>query len=742
MPTTTEDIQAAAQAAAERGQDKQAFWVEVKALRLDAPDAYNVSNAITQKDYLIYNVAGTKYSIISPRGCHYARDHVDSLMQSENKYTFDGALNILSKTDTYAHPDPTVEKELDLTTTGLKKWAEEHGINTDEAANKITAPSDQGTGDNNAYSKPLTAEQKKAAQQQRQPEPSDVIVQNLTDRSQAMTFDEKQYTEWLCEVFNGVCRSDSNKPQIPTSIMVSIALSRTGFSNATIGQFNFWKLPYDKKLTTLAADGELCAFSNETSGAQACLATLRKNNFTSALVGLEDNMTKTNEENKVKATKAILNVLSQTPDNDYNTAASYVEKYKLREWDTDKEVSEGGHADQTSTSNSKSKKSGTGDKITKAIARVATILGNKGSGFEITPVGGDHVKVTKLPKGKTPCEPVYPDLCTIGDSVPQWIFSETYAQIAEQAEKDALAAAGISIEEEDDNSAVINAFNTELQAFQDKQFAQWCSDTSTTYSTESEKNKALEKYKQAVLTDPEHFKDGIYIPDSTAEEKYNQLLAKKKQIVANSSITAQTYNQFQNSLSKITEEIKTREGNWNQDRGSALSPISTGGSTSTSSGSGGGASSNANIEKMVQWAINTANDSSHGYSQSNRTGPDYDCSSFVYYALENAGFKIVTAKGYAGDASTLWSDLQSLGSWQKYSFSSVSSSLARGDILCNPDRHAAIYIGDGKTVEARGVSFGSPETGDQGEEISFGGIEGRSFTEVYRCTVSSGSNDS
>ena len=44
------------------------------------------------------------------------------------------------------------------------------------------------------------------------------------------------------------------------------------------------------------------------------------------------------------------------------------------------------------------------------------------------------------------------------------------------------------------------------------------------------------------------------------------------------------------------------------------------------------------IETAVQWAVNTANDNSHGYSQTSRGGnPDYDCSSFVIAAWANAG---------------------------------------------------------------------------------------------------------
>ena len=46
------------------------------------------------------------------------------------------------------------------------------------------------------------------------------------------------------------------------------------------------------------------------------------------------------------------------------------------------------------------------------------------------------------------------------------------------------------------------------------------------------------------------------------------------------------------------------------------------------------------IESAVAWAIETANDNSHGYSQANRWGPDYDCSSFVISAYQQAGLTL------------------------------------------------------------------------------------------------------
>ena len=43
------------------------------------------------------------------------------------------------------------------------------------------------------------------------------------------------------------------------------------------------------------------------------------------------------------------------------------------------------------------------------------------------------------------------------------------------------------------------------------------------------------------------------------------------------------------------------------------------------------------IEDAVEWTIGIANDDSHGYDQTNRWGPDYDCSSLIIQAWQNAG---------------------------------------------------------------------------------------------------------
>lgn len=48
------------------------------------------------------------------------------------------------------------------------------------------------------------------------------------------------------------------------------------------------------------------------------------------------------------------------------------------------------------------------------------------------------------------------------------------------------------------------------------------------------------------------------------------------------------------------------------------------------------------IDRAVAWAVGIANDDAHGYDQYGRWGPDYDCSSLVIQAWENAGVPVKT----------------------------------------------------------------------------------------------------
>lgn len=141
-------------------------------------------------------------------------------------------------------------------------------------------------------------------------------------------------------------------------------------------------------------------------------------------------------------------------------------------------------------------------------------------------------------------------------------------------------------------------------------------------------------------------------------------------------------------------------------------------------------------EAALAWAIQIANDPKSGYSQTNRYGPDYDCSSLVLSAFRKAGADV----GQATYTGNMRSELL------KHGFSDVTASinlasganLRPGDILLyhigGTAGHTALYAGQGQIVHARGQSYGSSKTGDQGSEIAVTPYYRGSWTTVLRYT--------
>ena len=132
-------------------------------------------------------------------------------------------------------------------------------------------------------------------------------------------------------------------------------------------------------------------------------------------------------------------------------------------------------------------------------------------------------------------------------------------------------------------------------------------------------------------------------------------------------------------------------------------------------------SDNAKIEKAVQWAIGIANDNSHGYDQTHRTGPDYDCSSLVSTAYVKAGVNIGVQSSRTIGSACLSHGFKDVKGSVNFS---TGAGMKRGDILVLPGSHVAMFIGGGKTVEAHinekgSITGGKP--GDQtGHEIDIG----------------------
>ena len=137
----------------------------------------------------------------------------------------------------------------------------------------------------------------------------------------------------------------------------------------------------------------------------------------------------------------------------------------------------------------------------------------------------------------------------------------------------------------------------------------------------------------------------------------------------------------------------------------------------------------AAVKSAIDWALKTANDNLHGYSQNTRWGnPNYDCSSFVISAYEAAGIPVVEAGAtYTGDMRA---------AFLKCGFEWIPgnpdvNSLQPGDILLDESDHTEMYIGNGQNVGAHSNYDGF--NGDSsGREVCVGNYYSHPWDGVLR----------
>ena len=139
------------------------------------------------------------------------------------------------------------------------------------------------------------------------------------------------------------------------------------------------------------------------------------------------------------------------------------------------------------------------------------------------------------------------------------------------------------------------------------------------------------------------------------------------------------------------------------------------------------------IDDAIKWAKDIANDSSHGYSQTNRWGPDYDCSSFIISAWVSAGVDVksngatTTANMCDAFLKTGFTDVTSQVT------PSDSTTLVAGDVLWKSG-HTCMYIGNKQIVNASSDKDGkSGETKD--DEIRVQSFYSGPWTKILRYTA-------
>ncbi|MCL2875538.1 MAG: hypothetical protein FWF12_04460 [Betaproteobacteria bacterium] len=164
----------------------------------------------------------------------------------------------------------------------------------------------------------------------------------------------------------------------------------------------------------------------------------------------------------------------------------------------------------------------------------------------------------------------------------------------------------------------------------------------------------------------------------------------------------------------------------------------------------------ANIETAVNWAVNIAKDSSHGYTQNTNSkvgetrdgGTDYDCSSLVCHALRQGGFSLGAYQSGGSFSTHYMKDaLTSANGWTCYdNINTNTMAVKRGDVLWRSE-HTAIAISSTELVEARinekgGILGGAPgdqlqRQGKSLEEIGIRKINAsgfKAFTRIWRYT--------
>lgn len=154
------------------------------------------------------------------------------------------------------------------------------------------------------------------------------------------------------------------------------------------------------------------------------------------------------------------------------------------------------------------------------------------------------------------------------------------------------------------------------------------------------------------------------------------------------------------------------------------------GKTGTSSSGKSNGEANSLVTKYLNEMKKIADDDTHGYSMANRNGPDYDCTSFIYYSLKNVGILDDDDPVFSYDEREVLT---------KNGFTEIPFSidaLQVGDILESDGHTTTIYSIEGDTIKeiaARNNYDGV--TGDSsGKEISISTFYNQNYHTIYRLT--------
>lgn len=218
-------------------------------------------------------------------------------------------------------------------------------------------------------------------------------------------------------------------------------------------------------------------------------------------------------------------------------------------------------------------------------------------------------------------------------------------------------------------------------------------------------NEFLSYYSSAINSQMTSFSMACDLYEKYLVAKENLEISKNNYNIAVSSEDAASASMYSANISEFTEEMNNLKLQIDSNL-QAVSSIKL-----------DLESNNSSVQGAIDWALNIANDNSHGYSRSSRNGsPDYDCSSFVINAYQEAGVPVKEAgASYTGNMK---------GAFVQSGFEWIPGNpnvdeLQPGDVLLSEGSHVEMYIGNGQNVGAHSNYDGS--NGDSsGNEIDVG----------------------
>lgn len=157
--------------------------------------------------------------------------------------------------------------------------------------------------------------------------------------------------------------------------------------------------------------------------------------------------------------------------------------------------------------------------------------GNAGSGFKKIYIGEKTVRIIKLPEGKTvPFEPIYPDLITVSDTIPEWALNAVMSDVDTNS-----PSSSSEINNSNSSDTIVDTkknLEEEFKKFKETRYQLWLKDNGYTEDVVRENPELYaQKYNQASSDDSTKFIEDIYTAgDKTIIEEVNNYKTKIKEL--------------------------------------------------------------------------------------------------------------------------------------------------------------------------------------------------------------------